>query len=751
MGETHSIERYRLSSRLECLRERMAVRASNPPALRKAENTRKAFFELYADRPLPERQARSLAYALVNEPVRVDDADHIVGQFYGGWSPRHNAADSDWRDFCEVTSTQRRTAAEIPEMASLSGRDLAREDRTFLVSDEGIPGHVAWNYQWVLRYGLDSMIEAHRAAAGAAADGVSRAYYRGVVICLEAVLEWNRRHVAELRRLLGETDAPDSRGRLKECIAIMGRVPAHPARTFHEAMQSFYFIWTVVMYENPWGGNSPGRMDYFLWPYLRDELESGALSLQDAGDLVAETFLKIDERVHFSDGHVNTIVVGGIGPDGKDTTNPLTYIMLDAIEQLDITHPAVYTRIAGTSPDEYVDRCAEYLLGGGNRAQILIDEPIIGALTSAGDMPFEDAALYTCGGCMEINPHGMNSDLLFSFIYNVPKALELVLSGGEDLKTGKRRLEPDRTLCDYAGFEELYAAFEAQMRRHLTAKFRNLDIWSEEMARMRPTYLLSALTTGCFEAGRDQQDGGARYGTYGGTPLGIQNAADALTAVKLAIYDEAFATGEELLEALRADFQGHQALRARLLSLPKYGVGHGDADAMMNRVLGSICDIFGGYRNRHGRAVRPIIFTFVWAPSIGRDLGASPDGRLAGRPIGHGLTPQAVGMREGLTAAMGSYLSLDTSKVTGGASTMWDMDADWISFPVLRGLVEAFRRKGGMIFQGNMTSVDELVRAFESPEDYPNLIVRVGGFSARFVSLNRAVQKEIIERHRHTG
>jgi trans-4-hydroxy-L-proline dehydratase len=608
---------------------------------------------------------------------------------------------------------------------------------------------VAWNYDQVLAQGIEGLIRRHREAWERSGDARAREYYGAVIVCLEGVLAWNRRHVEALREQLAAADTGEKRALTAENLAVMERVPALPARTFREAVQSFYFQWLCVMYDSPWGGNSPGRLDYFLWPYLQAEYESGALSHQDAAELVAELFIKMDERVHLADGHVNTIVVGGVRPDGGDAVNPLTYIMLDVFEQLDLTHPAVYTRLSAVNPPEYIERCVDTLLKGRNRAQILADEPILAAMTRGGRMRREDAAMYVCGGCMELNPHGMNSDLLFAFTYNVPKALELLITGGRCLVTGRPRLRLERTLADYPDFESFYAAFEAEVRRHLTAKFRELDLCSEEWARWRPNFLLSSMIADCLERGRSQQDGGARYPDYGGTPLGIQNAADSLQALKTAVFDERFCTAGELTAALTADFQGWASLQARLKAVPKYGCGDAAADAMMRRVLASVCAAFDSYTNRHGGRVKPIIFTFVWAPEMGRALGASPDGRRAGAPIAHGVTPQAAGMTEGLTAAIGSLAALDLDLVSGGASTMWDLDPAWISPELLTAIVRTFVRRGGQIFQGNMTSVEDLRRALEAPESYPNLIVRVGGFSARFAGLGKDCQREIIERYRH--
>ncbi|HDZ19729.1 hypothetical protein LCGC14_0015740 [marine sediment metagenome] len=743
------VVRVQLPERIFALQAAAAKRAADPPKLRQPENQTHAFLKLYADLPFPERFARAEAYALANEIVFVFPNERLQGQIYYGYCPSGYEDDARWSGFTMNQAAEARVADELPEVHVLGGRHLPDNQRTYIINEGMSPGHVAWNYHWALEDGLLALIEKNLAAIETATDDTARDYYQGVTICLQAVVDWNDKHMAELQLALAETDDPDTRANIERCIEVMQHVPARPARTFHEAVQSFYMLWNVVMSENPYGGNGPGRLDYFLWPYLKRDLQAGTITLEEAAELIGELFIKIDEPVHDSDGFVCSIIIGGVGPDGADTTNPLTYLMLDVIEQLDLTHPSVYPRVHDGCPDQYVDRCVQYLLAGGNRAQLLVDEPIIKALTETGGLTFEDAALYHCGGCMEINAHGMNSDLQFSFWYNVPKTLELCITGGQDLLFDVERLSVPHALTDFDTFDAFYEFFESQMARVLNTKLRELDIYSEEMARWRPTFLLSSMTSDCFERGRDQQDGGARHSIYGGTPLGLQNTADSLYAIKRAVFDDGFVTADELITALKADFVGYEPLRAKLLEIPKFGQDHGEADAMMNRLLQSVGEIFAAYTNRHGQRIRPIIFTFVWAPEMGNALGASPDGRGARQPIGHGLTPQSIAMTKGLTAAMSSYLKLDTALISGGASTMWDMDAATIDFPTLRAVFETFRRGGGMIFQGNTTDVSELEAALERPEQYHHLIVRVGGFSARFVSLGCEVQREIIERHRH--
>jgi formate C-acetyltransferase len=746
-----TLPRFEVTGRIRSMLEASARRYATRPPLMHAEHRSHAFFELFRDLPMRARQARSLAYAMVNEPVHVFAEERVHGIFYTGWSNWSVPGDSPWASYSPGPRAVERTFSEVGEFGEICGLHLDAEQRTEIADAGASPAHVAWNYHWILERGAEDLVCEYRDALRSAADGTAREFYEGVLIMLDAMLEWNRRHVCALERLLSTTEDRELRQRLSESIEVMRRVPAQSARTFREAIQSFYFTWLAVIYENPHGGNSPGRLDYFLWPYLRREWEAGLISYQESAELIAELFIKIDERVHPSAGTVHTIVVGGMGPDGSDAVNPLSTMMLDVFEQLNITHPAVYSRISRVNPPAYLDRCVDYLLNGGNRAQIVSDEAIVAAMTRDGRMPREDAAMYMCGGCMEINPHGMNSDLLFSFTYNVPKTLELLLTGGRDLLTGCERMTMPLCLADCAEFETFYRAFIGEMRRVLHAKFRNLDIWSEEMARHRPTYLLSSMITGCLERGREQQDGGALYSDYGGTPLGLQNAADSLTAIRLAVFEQRLCTAGELVAALDADFDGHELLRAQLLRLPKYGQGDPDADAMMNRLLRDTCEIFDSYRNRHGRYVKPIIFTFVWAPRVGGSLGASPDGRRARAPIGHGLTPQATGMTDGLTTALQSCTALDQCCVSGGASTMWDMDHRWITFDTMKAVLTAFLDAGGMIFQGNTTDVEELRRAVENPQDYAHLIVRVGGFSAHFTSLATELQQEIIGRHRHAG
>ena len=565
------------------------------------------------------------------------------------------------------------------------------------------------------------------------------------------MLAWVARHVDALDEMAREEADPERRRELKEMADLCRRVPRQPAAGFREAVQTFWFQHLVVMYENPFGGNGPGRLDYYLWPFLERDLEAGRTTLEDARELLTELLIKMHERIAPADGWVEALPVGGRDTDGSLAINPLSYMIIEIITALPQTHPSVYVRLPDDAPDDFVDLSVRYLLDGDNRAQIYGDDAVIAALQESGNVAIEDARNWTAGGCMEVSPQGCNCDLLFSFAHNVSRTFELVLNGGCLLQTGERVVEHAQTLADYDSFEELYAAFEAELGRELGILTRRLDIYLEEYARYRPSYLLSSMTHDCLERGRGINDGGARYTNYGGSGVGIPNVGDSLYAIQRAVFEDGRVTGAELLDALRDDFAGHELLHASLRALPKYGADNEVADAMTDRVFCSFADLLARHTTPHGGTVVPIILGVGWVVSFGEQVGATPDGRSAGRPLAHGLSPQSGSALKGITGSIRSATSLSLERAGGGGAMMWDLDPAWAAPQVVKPLLTAFVDHGGHIFQGNVISVDKLRQAQQSPDDHRDMMVRVCGYSARFTRLSAATQDEIISRYKYTG
>ena len=714
------------SERISNLFDRSRKVAINPPKSSFNYDLHRSALTIYKDLPRWEKQARAMAFAIVNQEIFIEPYDKIIGRVY--YKNEIPVSERD-KDFDFNAQMIEYTQKNDPEYDELNQYQLA----TY-----GSPGHVAWDWNTILRRGTDGLRQRCHMGLLRGADEEAEHFYNGVLIMLDALDEWNEKHVEQLLQM-GKTEEAE----------ICKRVPKYPARNFREAVQAFFMQFIVVMKEAPHGGNSPGRLDYYLWPYFENDLNAGKITIEEAEELIEELFIRIDERLYFSDMWVESVVLGGSYPNGASAVNPLTYIMIRAFMKHDITHPHIYCRIPKNPPKEYIDLLADYVINGRNRAQLLCDDAIIKALVQNG-VSETDAVDYFCGGCMEVGIQGRTSDLLFTGFQNIPKMLELCMTGGYCLteKTNLQYVKP-RPITDFDNFEDFYSAFIEQTSKLLIRNLRYQDSLSEHIQKTRPLYLLSSMIDDCLARGRNMHGGGARYHDYGSSLVEIPNAADSLFAIKKAVYDDKICTSAQLLEALKADFVGYEALQNRLLALPKYGQENSEVDAMAARLCKDLSKAYSTYVNRFGGNGKLVLLTFIWAPVAGALLGATADGRKAGANIAHSVTPQTMSMTKGITAAINSCSSLPFELFSGGASTMWDLDPSVATPDIVSALFTGFFKHGGHMFQGNVVDVKELRRALDSPDEYRHIIVRVGGYSARFVNLEVELQDEIINRMRH--
>lgn len=684
---------------------------------------------LYKDCPQWEKTARAMAYAIASQDVYVYPEDRIGGRTYYG-DEEHDYIPCPDLDY--VTESFDIFRNKFPEADELYENQLI-----FPM----VFGHITWRYDYILALGIDAFKQKYVDALKTAKDEEAYQFYSGVIILLDAMQAFNDKHISYYEKLGN-----------KHLADLMRKVPRYPCETFEEAVQAYFMQHIVVMSENPYGGNGPGRLDYFLWPYLKKDLEKGIITLEQAKELIDELFLRIDERIFNIDSWAEAIVVGGTNPDGTSAVNPLTYIMVESVIDLNIVHPSVYIRVPENPDEKILDLCAKYMLSGNNRAQILNDRSIINSLVQNG-VSYEDAVHYVCGGCMEIGIQGKDSDLLYVGWHNIPKILELMITGGVCLKTGKRinSFKASKGLCAYSRFDEFYKDFLAEASRLIHIYVEEQDIFSEVVQRKRPAYLISSMVNDCFERGRNVHGGGAKYHDYGITPLGLPNVADGLYAIKKAVFEDKICTTEQLVKALRANFSGFEQLQLKLKNVPKYGIDDDLPDEMMHKVASDFSDIYLGCTNRYSGRIKPTILTFLYAPMAASILGATPDGRSATSIVAQGVTPQSCAMKQGISAAINSCGKLPFDKFNGGASTMWDFDSEWVNESIIKAVLKTALEKNIQIFQGNTTSVEELIKAKDQPENYEHLMVRVGGYSARFTRLSPEVQDEIINRHRHNG
>ncbi len=679
--------------------------------------------------PHAKKLARAMAYAIENQEVFAYGDDRLGGRIY---YTKEAAVNESCPELDYLSEGTRLFEAEYPKAWELFRNQLISRSAR---------GHITWFFDRILTHGTEGYKAIFKDALEHAKDEVAKEFYEGVIIMLDAMQAFNDKHIGAYEAL-GNSELAER----------MKKVPRFPAQTFEEAVQSFFMQHIVVMRENPFGGNGPGRLDYYLWPYLERDIKAGRCTLEKAKEIIDELFLRIDERIHTMDGWVEAIVVGGTYPNGCSAVNPLTYIMIESIIDLNITHPSIYVRLPENPPEELVDLCVKFMLSGNNRAQILYDPAIIGALIKNG-VPYRDAVEYACGGCMEVGIQGMTSDFLYIGWQNTPKMLELMITGGRCLLTGQEYtcFKSEMGLMGYSDFESFYNDFINEAKRITHIFLKEQDIYSELAERNRPSYLISSMLDDCLERGRNMHAGGVKYHDYGGTHLGLPNVADSLFAIKKAVFDEKICTSEELISALKADFKGYERLQAKLRKIAKYGMDNDEADAMAKRVIEDFSDMYLSYRTRWGGRGKPVILTFRYAPRAASVLGASADGRNSHWYVAQGIGPASSSMREGISAAINSCGKITFDKLSGGASTMWDFDASIANESIVKAVLKTFMEKGGQIFQGNTTPVEELIDAKKNPEKYDYLMVRVGGYSARFVNLEPELQDEIICRIRHTG
>ena len=689
---------------------------------------------IYNDLPHGEKLAKSMSYAIANQDIWVYDYDNIGGRiFYNHEKPVDNLCP----ELDYVSSAYAKLKNEIECYDELVDNQLI----SILSDGKSLwcNGHISWNYNLILEYGVEGLKDKFLKALEFNDDLNKKEFYQGVIHLLDSLLEFNDKHVDEYIKL-GNS----------ELASRMKRVPRYPSLSFKDAVQAFYMQHIVVMRENPFGGNSPGRLDYFLWPYLKRDLDNSIITLEEAKEVIDELFLRIEERLYHYDSWSETIVVGGTNKDGKSAVNPLTYIMVESIIDLKIIHPSLYIRLPENPAKELLELCSKYMISGCNRSQILYDPSIIEAMVKGG-IEKEDAINYFCGGCMEIGVQGKNCDFLYGGWQNTAKMLELMITGGISLKTKKRlkSFKMNKGLQNYLTFEEFYNDFIKEAKRLIHLSLYEMDVFNELAAINRPSYLLSSMIDNCLKTGKNLNDGGAKYHDYGSTPMALPDTIDSLYAIKWAIFDKKICDSSELIKALNNNFLGYEKLQSTLKTIPKYGMDDLEVDEFANKVMIDFADIYHSYKTRHGGKGKPIILTFIHAPAASSILGATASGRNANSLIAHGVTPNSNSMTEGITAAINSCCKLPFNEFSGGASTMWDFDSSWVSEEIVRAIIKTFIDNGGQIFQGNTTNVCDLIRAKNNPNEYENLFVRVGGYSARFINLSPSLQEEIISRIRH--
>ena len=565
-------------------------------------------------------------------------------------------------------------------------------------------------------------------------------------------------YAAEARRTAAGERDPRRKAELEKIAEVCTRVPREPAETLQEALQSILFAQIALNLESLDNAVCPGRLDQILDPCYQADLEAGRIDEQGARDLIGCFTVKMSEIVpvfsssitRFHGGMFNgqTVVVGGTDREGKDATNDLTWIFLDAMDALRMRQPNYHARIHANSPLGYLERIAGMLKNGSGSPSLMNDDVVVPMLEDRGTER-ADALDYSPIGCVEPGACGSTFASTDAALLNLPLALEWALG----LKRGGARTSP---AAGCRNMEDVLRLYRVQLRHLVGLLIHDLQAIEKANALLHPTPLTSALLQGCLESGIDASSGGAKYNGSGVQGVGLVDVADSLAAVDHVVFEKKICDLKSLLRALRRDFKGAGHIQGHLLKAPKFGNDHPAADRYAQFVMKIFANALADYTNTRGGPYWAGFYSVTAHKAFGEVTGALPSGRPAGMPFASGLSPANGQDRAGPTAALNSVAGLELGAYAkNGIAVNLKMDSSSLAGETgdraIGDLIRGYFAKGGMQLQMNIMDPETLRAAVQDPSSNPWLLVRVSGYSAYFNDLSPGMKQEIIERTLHCG
>jgi formate C-acetyltransferase len=632
-------------------------------------------------------------------------------------------------------------------------REQGRIGKTFHYG-HNIHGHVK-----VLERGfLGVRKEAEERLAGLDAsepeDAGKVPFVEGVVMAMDAAVEIGKRFAARARELAETEEDGQRKAELLRIAEVCDRVPAHPAGTFHEALQSYYLSYLLLHWEVvPSMGFSQGRMDQYLYPYYEADMREGRITKEEAQELIDCYCLGLNYE-----GESSPITVGGVKANGRDATNELSYMFIEGIMHTRLPNPWLSVLVHSQMPDDLlIKACQLASLGTGHpqfvNSDVIVDQALARGTMGGPLITLEDARAASPQGCFELVIPGKDSGYFYFRMPNLPACMELVMSNGVRRSDNKKMGVETGDPRQFKSFEEVQEAFRKQlawMRRDIQIDGTRSE---REVMEFTPTVYESALIEGCIEKGACREEGGAHYNfNNGGAVLGSTDTADSLTAIRKLVFEDKRISMAELCDALDHSFEGYEDIHRMLLEAPKFGNDDDYADEQAAWVLHQWMVEFNRVKNLrggHGCPGGSVMGAYVPA---GMGVGALPSGRPAGEPLCDASSPSRGMDLKGPTAVVNSMGKIDHVEILGGITFNLRIDPAVFKdgdVQRLAGLVRAFIDQKIFHMQINVVSSDTLRAAQEEPEKYRDLVVKVAGYNAFFTQLKKELQDTIIARTEH--
>jgi pyruvate formate-lyase/glycerol dehydratase family glycyl radical enzyme len=739
--------------------------------------------------PVDVKRVKALAQSLLEMPITIDSEELIVGNRTPGirsgvvfpeagvtWlSKEIESLPERPQDQFEVRAKDIPCFREIIEpfwrgktleddIVLRYGSELKSFEKVVKINQKDhAQGHICPNVEKWLKYGPAGLLKiTEKKLSHSTEDQIG--FYSNVIITLKSACEFIRRYSVLAGEMAEKEVSGEKIKNLREIAAICSNLSENTPASFREAVQSVWFLFVILHMESNASSFSPGRMDQYLYPFFIKDMKSGALDLNGAVEIIDSLFIKFNQIVYMRNAHSAryfagfptgfNIAIGGQTKNGKDATNDLSFLLLIAEYHLRLPQPNLSARIHKNSPDNFIDECTRIIGLGSGMPQIVNDESIIPALKLAG-IDHDDAMDYAVVGCVELSTQGNLLGWSDAAMFNLVKVLELTLNDGKCMITGEQMGLKNGHLTDFKSFSDLEESFGRQISYFINKMIKACEVVEAAHQKHLPTAFLSAVIDDCIEKGIDVTAGGAKYNLSGIQAIQIANVADSLGVIRQLVFEDKKVTKETLLEALQKNFEGFETLRQQCITrAPKYGNDIQWVDEIGAKWVTFFADGIKNFTNYRGGRYHMGLYTVSAHVPMGRNVGATPDGRFAKTPLADGGVSPMYGLDNlGPTAVLNSVSRIPFQRASNGSllnmkflPSFFKTREDRKNFS---SLIKSFIILNIHHIQFNVVTKEDLIKAKSFPEMYRGLTIRVAGYTAYFTELVEDLQDEIIQRTTH--
>ncbi|MBU3107008.1 glycyl radical protein [Clostridium gasigenes] len=759
-------------------------------------------FKETEDQPIIIRKAKALEKILNEIPVVIRDGELIVGtlsknprsaqvfpEFSNKWLvsefDRIGKRTSDKYEISEDVKSELvelfkywdgKTVSELAKAYMPQETQDAMSTNVFTCGNyyfNGL-GHYVVDYEKVIKNGVKGIVEEvqNKINNSNKADPEfikNREFWESIIISCNAAINFAKRYS---KLALNMAEDENNSTRKKELInisEICDRALENGSDTFYEAVQSFWFIQVIISLESNGHAISPGRFDQYTYEYFRKDIDSGNIDMLEAQELIDCLWVKFNDITKIRDevvtkafsgyGMFQNLIVGGQTADGNDATNELSYMCIEATGNLKLPQPSLSARIWSKTPEEFLLRCCELVRLGLGFPALYNDEVIIPSLLNRG-VTLEDSRNYSIVGCVEPQCGGKTDGWYDAAFFNLAKVLEMTINNG---KFNEKQIGPKTgEFTSFKNLDEFIKAYKEQTQyfvSQMVCADNCVDMAHRERA---PLPFVSCMMDDCIERGKSIQDGGAHYRYSGPLGVGIANIGDSFMAIKKLVFEDKKITLNDLKDALLTNFgqdekcdefkrnKFNEIKNILIHKAPKFGNDLDEVDELTREGALIYCKEVEKHTNVRGGKFLPGLYPVSNNVHLGSQVGATPDGRSANQPLADGVSPNRGMDTNGPTAAANSVAKLDHFIAASG--TLFNQKFNPSSLKNdnglknLASLIRGYFDEKGMHVQFNVIDKAVLIEAQKHPEQYRDLVIRVAGYSAQFICLDKSIQDDIIAR-----